>query len=450
MLRILVITKLFVMFFLPHNLCAQTKYLSSNDQISDIREYCNIINIDHIGAYRYNTKKEFYHFQDSIINTITDSISIESFYKIISSINSQQKCGHSKVIFKNNNWIKDKIFIPFSLYSLDNKIYILNDLSSSSSVLKYKELISINNIDIHKIMNIIKNQLPVDGYIQTRKKLSSEKSFSFFYALYINRDTVFSVVTRNENSNLDTIKVLSCSLNDLKGISKAKRSFGNKKEIFFNEQTHNKLYHLRINSLQMQPDTFKQKLDEIFLRIDPNKIKNLVVDLRGNRGGKVLNEEYLLSYLIRSKKRTYFKRRYIGKSKKILKANSNKYVYPHHNSFAGNIYFLMDGFSFSAAAEFLSIVKYHKLGPIIGEESGGANEGCNYGKNIITLSNSKIECIIPHCTSIFSKTTSPKGRGVIPDHTPTYTKNDIIKNKDKEMEFVINLIKNNKIDIEHE
>ncbi len=101
----------------------------------------------------------------------------------------------------------------------------------------------------------------------------------------------------------------------------------------------------------------------------------------------------------------------------------------------------MDGDSFSATSNFLAIAQYLKLGVFIGEETGGAKDGCNSGFYTYKLPNSKLVCKIPIQKAIFTKPLSQKGRGVFPDYPIVYSIDAIINNRDLCIEKVIHLIK---------
>jgi hypothetical protein len=427
----------FILFYFDIN--AQNN-ISIKEQVFDINEYVNVLNEKHIGLYRYNTKKEFKCFVDSILNTIRDSVTLDVFYKKISLINENIKCGHSKVDFPNKNLLEKSIFIPFSIYSVNSRYYILHDLSDSSCIGNHTELLSINNIKITDILTEIYKYIPSDGYIKTRKNVFSENVFPLYYALYFNQDSVYNIIINKKDDVGDTLSVKATNFNKLVEISKLRYPVINNKKIFLNKINDNNINYLKVSDLSIDTMIFEKIIDSIFFKINDSKINDLIIDLRGNNGGKISNEYYLLSHLIKKKTKTYIRREYINNNNKIIKSKPKRDILPHNNLFYGNIFILSDGYSFSATSELLSIIKYHKIGIIIGEESGGANEGCNYGNNKIRLKYSNIECVIPNHKSIFFKHTLPRGRGVMPDYNIIYTIYDMINNNDKAMYFTIKLI----------
>lgn len=144
--------------------------------------------------------------------------------------------------------------------------------------------------------------------------------------------------------------------------------------------------------------------------------------------------------MIRKEVNVPFKR-FIRKKTKD-KGWGNKKIKPKSKPYTGNLYFLMDGYSFSATSNLLAIAQYLKLGVFVGEETRGAKDGCNSGVYKYELPNSKLVCYIPMQKSVFTKSLPQKGRGVFPDYPIVYSKDDVTNNKDLCILRVINLTRN--------
>jgi len=110
---------------------------------------------------------------------------------------------------------------------------------------------------------------------------------------------------------------------------------------------------------------------------------------------------------------------------------------PKDNVFTGKLYVLMNGISFSSAADLVSNLKKTTDAIFIGEEAGGTYEGPTGGDNIVVqLPNSKIMIRIPPNIQIghmYKK--HPIGRGVLPTHPVKHTVKDIVNGRDLEMEL---------------
>lgn len=407
---------------------AQEIKLSKQEQISDLSNYMEVLKNKHIGLYRYSSKKEIEETYNNLVESIIDSNTQVEFYKTVCKLNAEIKCGHT-IVNHPHNIIKSQALLPFTLFYVENKFYVQYDKTVPCKHIKHKQVISIDDKKIDLIIDNIKDYYSPDGYIETRKNIFTLNLFPIYFARLIDTNSTHEIVFLDSIGKYDTLVVKSISYNNLIG-NKFSKNEEKKVELvkYYTDSISNYTY-LGLNTFYIKPDTFKTIIDSLFLVINKDNPENLVIDLRGNTGGKIKNEYLLMSYLINNRLKVPLKRYRLDTNNRKWPFSREK-INPQTNAYSGNLYFLMDGYSFSAAAEFLSIAQYLKLGIFIGEETGGAKDGCNYGKNKYELPNSKLECYIPYHKSVFTKSLPIKGRGIMPDYPIVYSKNDIVNKKD--------------------
>lgn len=195
--------------------------------------------------------------------------------------------------------------------------------------------------------------------------------------------------------------------------------------------------------LQQTGENFRHFLDSAFTDITARNVKKLIIDGRRNQGGNDKNGQLLYAYLA-SKPFAYYASLENIKGRITVDENHNLSLQqPKANSFGGQVYFLMDGRSFSATAEFAAIAKTNHRGLFIGEETGGGYYGNTSGaETMVTLSNSQITCRIPLVKySLAVKKASHPDRGVIPDYAVYPTIGDIIGHKDSQMDSALKLVR---------
>lgn len=224
-------------------------------------------------------------------------------------------------------------------------------------------------------------------------------------------------------------------------------------------------------------------LQQAFTEIRRKKISNLILDLRDNEGGSEHQQSTLISYLYNKPFKLY-ENIYVSRLdyrplKSILNTAEkdtsnlvdknedewmrkisdnlwiNNYDYyeglqfkqPQKELFTGNIIVLVNGVSFSSAAALIANIKNTTEAVFIGEESGGTYEGPTGGGTVpIILPNSKIMVrISPNINVGYMNKKHPIGRGVIPDYPVTYTIDDVLLNRDLEMEVALGLITNKRL-----
>jgi C-terminal processing protease CtpA/Prc len=111
---------------------------------------------------------------------------------------------------------------------------------------------------------------------------------------------------------------------------------------------------------------------------------------------------------------------------------------PKANAFRGKIYVLVNGASFSASAILSAKLKYEKRAVIVGEETGGANDGTVSGvNNTVTLPNSKL--ILPIGLFLIRPNIEfeNEGRGVIPDFPVDPDFGNLTSSEDKILKWVL-------------
>jgi C-terminal processing protease CtpA/Prc len=230
---------------------------------------------------------------------------------------------------------------------------------------------------------------------------------------------------------------------------------------------------------------FSNYLDSIFkVMRTGNRVKYLIVDVRSNPGGADPTYEKVFSYLtnhtFKENSSAYvsfvklpFARYYDwdspdGEFQEIQRNNLERWLkdgftiythgnyyqnpkynpvwYPDSNRFKGKIYLLVNEYTASAASHFASLVKGYSNATIVGVETAGGYYGHNGHVSVdYVLPNSKIKT---EFSIVFLEQDAPKlptqpfGRGVMPDFKVAQSLDDFLKNRDTQMDFVLNRIKN--------
>ncbi len=210
--------------------------------------------------------------------------------------------------------------------------------------------------------------------------------------------------------------------------------------------------------------------EESFEKLEKQDIKHLIIDIRNNRVGEEMIGAELLTYLIN----TDFEIYKFGKANtldfsytnKLPKANKIKLPKKHYvktdsgyilqkgdflrtfqpktsNKFSGQVYVLSNNRCWSAANNFLALVKTHQVATIIGQESGGSFEDVDGRQRVnFTLPYSKMKVSYPVWSFRIDSKGGDRLRGVVPDHIITRSLEDLISKNDVELSFTYQLIKN--------
>ena len=286
--------------------------------------------------------------------------------------------------------------------------------------------------------------MPSDGRIETKKQQTlNNGAFPFIYNWIFGNKESFVVKYRTKEGETKTttiraefVKEVVCDYEN-----RANKTSDLKLDILQGNTALLTIKTFDDNRLSGKQD-FREFLSTSFKEIDSSgKVNRLIIDLRGNAGGADAYGALLYSYLTREPFK-YFASIESTTSKISAKENYLLGIQqPQKHSFNGEVFFLVNGLSFSTTADFCSVAKSNNRGKFIGEETGGVYYGNTSGETYrIELPNSKINIIVPRFKYINDvKKTKYKDRGVIPDYIIIPTIDDVISQRDVQLNFAIGL-----------
>ncbi len=452
-----------------------TTILSQKAALQDISILKTSIYEIHPSVFRYTSKNDFEQEFTRIITSLPDSLTLFQFTSLVVPVIAKIHCGHTYPVIPYIG--ADTKAIPLDIKIIDNKIFIVNDLSGLQYPKIGFEIIKINGRQSQEILDILRSKEVADGFVATTKDRNVEKFFKWYYAIYIDQPDTFKVdLKKYENNDTETVSIASLvdsRIEQNRGMQEKVKSMD------FRMDNEHDLAVLRINSFMSNQikKSYKQNLRKIikmaFNDIKQNGIDNLVIDIRNNTGGMAFVPPFLYSYLgkedfkfkdkllfkhgykfshpenlNRSKLNDWFNRKLIRRVNDTtfewtLHNNTRKTYHIKKNAFKGKLFILLNGMTASGAAEFATLVHYYKRGIFIGEESGGDYNGINgYDRTYLQLPNSKLGVLIAGYRSIMPWNESKFfGRGVPVDYEVHSNGTDLSSGRDAELEFVYNLIK---------
>ena len=383
----------------------------------------------------------------------------------------------------------------------DNKLYITKNLSNDTTIKVGSEIVEVNSIKPQDIIAKYKTTYSSDGFNTTFIHRYNSWQFPNYFYLYTNqRDSVNlklrykdSLIVANlvhgaKKKTSETSKKDSIIKVDKKALKlKAKNEIKKKKLQGYNSlyKTYSKNLNfigsdgsialLKINDFSR--GDFKKFYKNTFNKLDSLKCKVLIIDIRDNPGGRLKDISNLYSYLtdsnfifidkmevtsrahyvfgsisnttpIFAKAINYtiglpyiiFKLAKIGKDdgKYYYKISDSRNKKPNPRNFKGKIYVLINGGCFSASSIISSNLKATKRAIFVGEETGGAFNGCVAGTMpTYTLPNTKLKLRLGLAVVQPYHKTNIDGRGIFPDIQITPTVNDFITGNDPELKWVI-------------
>lgn len=460
---------------------------------------------------------------DSIRNIVNKPMTSKEFFFVISPVIASVRQGHMtmspvlpKFTKKESKRLKKAGDGPMSqfIYEWENeKLFITQNKSANKKIKVGSEVISVKGIQPQAIYNKYKKSLVSDGFNTTYIRKSFSKRYTTFMTneigindslkfVFKERDSVFEQTisrfkkdiksdskVKTKVKAVDSVKVAVKKPIDkkkLKAESKFNKIYGYNK--LFNEyaksikffQSDSSVAVLRVKNFS--DGIHKKAYKAIFDSIKKKNIKNLIIDIRDNPGGKVADAVDLYSHLtnkefiilqpaIVTSKTSLFKLGlfrnipklsypfaavfypfYMGFSYfRTTKNSDGTYQYKlvgskkrlnAENYFDGKIYVLINGGSFSASCILSSSLKANPNVTFVGEETGGAFNGTVAGiMPVVDLPNSKIPLRLGLMDIKTVNQTNVDGRGIFPDVEIPLTVNDKVKNKDPQLDWILDDIK---------
>lgn len=451
----------------------------------------------HPELYWYVTKDELDHKFDSLKTTIKEPLTPNQFYfklaPVIASINE----GHlrlrsvgKKYSKKEQKEFKSKkpLFAQMDYRIIDNRIFVKENKENIAKIKLGTEILSINDEAVSDLIKRYRKLYSSDGDNQTFQKYFINLTFFNYYTLengYLDSvklktlcDNVIDEVhlkrQKKETKEATEEKIVpkvtaDQKLHDYDAITKSyNRSFKFLK-------TNSTVAYIKIKSFSA---TYAKKFyDKTFRKIRQAKSEYLIIDVRDNLGGSLSEINTLYSYLtdkkftlikspeMTSKTSGMYQNYFRGHSllsnilsapaypfflagNYLLSSKKNKKYYfrefasrstkPKENAFTGKIYVLVNGASFSASSIISAKLKYEKRAVIVGEETGGANDGTVAGvNNTIILPNSHLTLPIGLFLIRPNIEFENKKRGVVPNFSVDPNFEDIFATEDKILDWTL-------------
>lgn len=458
----------------------------------------------HPQLYWYISQKDLDHKFDSLKKTITEPLTPLQFYFKLQPVIADIREGHLSLRIPRKKFTQKEIkglehkkgmFSRFEYYVKDDHLFIVENKDSIENIKPGTEILTINDIPVSEYLKKYRQLVSSDGFNTTFQPYFLKDWFFYFYVAENGFTDHAKIETLyNGERKVYYLKRESKSENDLKNDKEQKKRTAEKKVndyVAFNNSYNRNFKFLGKDSsiAYIKVKSFSRDYSEKFYKETFEKIKNakssyLIIDVRNNYGGSLDEINNLYSYLTSSPyvlikpsqvtskisplKTSYFRKSnilqyaykgltyptfffaqtfstYKKDGKVYYKMKADKVAKPNKDTFNGKIFVLINGGSFSASSIITSKLKNDKRVVLVGEETGGANDGTVAGfYSFQKLPNSKIDLPIGLLLVQPNITFSNTKKGVVPNVTVTETLQDVIDKNDPQMDWVLSEIEREK------
>lgn len=449
----------------------------------------NILEKKHPSLYWYTSKDSMDMYFEKYYREIKDSMTEQQFgWRVIAPLTDKIHCGHTSFGRSKayNNWAEGKRFPSFPLFlkCWNDTMAVTGNLNRKDSVLKRGTLItSINGIKNADLTKIIFRYMTEDGYANNVNYLRLSNNFPYYHRNIFGVSKTYAVTYLDSTGteqriNIPVFDLGKDSSNKTKDSAIVKKEKKNKRE-----KRQKKLLDARSLAVDTANNTaiviintfssgsLRKFYRQTFRYIKQAKIENVVLDIRSNGGGRIRLSTLLTKYVSRVNFKVADTSYAIAKSLRpyskyikqgfinnlglffLTKKNNDGFYHFGHwerktykpktvNHYSGNLYVLINGSTFSAAALFSNAVKGQPGVVLVGEETGGGWHG-NNGILIpdIILPNTHLKVRLPLFRLVQYHHHPKDGRGIPPDIYIGTNYNALLKGVDYKMQAVMEMIK---------
>ncbi len=450
----------------------------------DFRIFRLALEEGHAGLYRYTPKKEIDGQFDAIEKNLIQPLTEIEFFRLLAPLIGNINDGHTRIYFSAafESALQDKpVLFPFKLRFIDGKTYLFRNYSENGDLVMGSELLSVNKKPVAEIIDVMLPLVTRDAHVETARfrRMESTTLFGSLYTALFGPTTSFTIAYKEPGSeDVRTVDIKGIPPKDLNSIFARRYPEAAAQLPPIQLEWKEDIPVLTVRTFGSGPYqsakiSYPTFLRNTFQELEDKGTRYLIIDLRDNGGGDDAYGKILFAHLmdkpfqyyrhlrINQAEYSFFKYTNLPPEQTKLPASQFKkndegtYDLTFHPNlglqqpippiFKGKVYVLLNGNSFSGTGECTSLIHYHKKAVFIGEECGSGYYGNTSGfMPELTLPNTRLRVRIPLLRYTMAVSGYPEDRGIIPEHPVEPSIEDLIKGKDRVMEYTIGLIKKDK------
>ena len=463
----------------------------------------------HPNLYWYIPKNELDRKFDSLKATINQPINPSGFFEKLAPVIADVREAHLQLVAPFRKFTREEtknlknqkgLFSRMNYVIDSNRIFVLDNAEKFENIKVGTEITQINDIPASVYLERYKPFVHSDGFNTTFQRYSMARRWANFFT--VENGILDSVKIQTKLGN--EIKDLYIHREKISKEEKKKEEEQNKK-LTKSEKGKTKDYNIQTKSYNrdlqfplkdstvayMKIKTFsgvfsKRFYKQRFETLKKSPAQYLILDVRDNLGGSLSEINNLYSYLVDTEfkfindievtsagsmfQANYFSGIpriavpiavatypiYLGITALSIKKSGGKTYLrnngifglkkPKKDSFKGKIYVLINGSSFSAASILPSKLKADGRAILVGEETGGANDGTVAGRySTKKLPHSKLK--LPIGLMLIQPNIEFTGtkKGVTPHYEVIPTLEQVLQKKDIQLDWVMKDIEKNSV-----
>lgn len=467
-----------ILFFFLFSRAGAQKKLSPRAFNEDLEQLHALLEKYYPGMYYYETRAQFADRMDSL-RADGDSLTVLEAYRRLALLTSEVGDLHLATGLPQRYFGKEARIFPLILRKFGDSFYIHYNQSADSTLVRGTKILEVDGspplLDFYRFRNLY----GADYGNLYSKDYYAERNFSGLYTRwYGQQDSVQLryLLLRDTADRATTLKYLPPK----EAMDYTRKRYKNILRKNFDLEMTDSLHRtakLDLTTfragkgwLSFSENKFRKQLKRSFKQIEADSVQNLILDLRGNGGGAVVNVSRLLSYLVPEPFRLYdtlsitragFRKVFkpwwgvSGLAGRLFLNRKNEQGYyrtysedkirpVRRHAYGNRLFVVMDGGSYSATTFTISLLKNHDRAIFVGTPPGGANWGSFAGRFYpAKLKHSGIRVNLPLMKLVHStEGLCHRDFFVQPDFFVGQSFEDFMQRKDTPVEFINQMIVN--------
>ncbi len=476
---------LILCLLLTHAVSAQKRFTTQQLQ-ADFAVLKNAYKTLHPGLYKYADSATIDRYFAQCQASLDHDQSLTDAYLTVMQLTAQFKCGHSYPNFYNQEGDMKALFeqqnsLPFWFQLIDNRMLVTK--SADATIPAGAEILTINGLPVKTIIDTMLPLVRADGANDGKRRNLlnvAGKSHEYFDVLFPMLFPKGMPAFTVNMSDLRTKKLTTATVN---GLRHTDRDTQIRQRYAIAKDTTATFGWLNDNTALMQINTFANwdrsfKFGTFYeaavTEFTQKKGQNLIIDIRKNEGGDLWEGKQLIRHLL-TKPIVINEQQdcwaYVSIDSSLSQYIDNQWAYqyryrnaddfiqlpsgqyrdkkdgngqrldPSDNHLTGTVYLLTSATNSSAAWQFASALREHKLATLVGQETGGNQKGITANALFfMVLPNTKIEVDVPLMGMDYAEAAKRPDAGIQPDVYVKPSVQAFVQGTDQELDAVRTLI----------
>lgn len=429
---------------------ARTDSLSSIEAQADLAALRAALEEAHGGLSRFVSDAERSRVFEQLRQRLGSGISRRGFLAVVSEFVASLRDGHSRLELDSATVaeLAAAPLLPIRVAIEEDQLVVaLNESAEDTVARPGMRILSINGRPTSQLLQRLLPLVAGDGFIETGRRSRLARTFPEQLYLFADSSAEFRLELADASGRPQMVRMVgiraserAAARNPVNATMLAARGRQAPGNVSLRFVAGQRVAHLRIAAFDGQ--TFDAALDSVFAVVRDNGTDGLILDLRGNGGGV---DEYGISLVahlaagpfryfdriqvrtIRPSFATWLPRTFaaVRNGTQVDTAGGYRVTpalhpgvalqLPRSPSYGGRLIVLIDGGTFSTAADVAAVLRQLRRPTFVGEETGGTAEGNTSGLNAeIRLPHSRLRFKV-YMYGYWNAVNSVRGRGVVPD-----------------------------------